>query len=405
MDLKTRFLNYISVHTTSKEDMDCIPSSEIQFNLAHILEKELNELKLDKVTCDGNCYVYALLPATPGYENKKAVGFIAHMDTAPDYPGENVNPQIIENYNGEDVVLPKTGAVLKVANFPHLKSLKGRTLITTDGSTLLGADDKAGIATIITAVDELIKEGTPHGDIWIGFTPDEEVGCGADKFNLDYFKADYAYTIDGDYEGEVAYENFNASAATVKFTGVNVHPGEAKDIMVNAAAIACEFNSLLPQAMTPEHTEGHEGFIHLTDMEGCVEKATLYYIVRDHNFNLFNKKAELLRKTADLINEKYGEGVCEVTIKESYRNMLEIIEKNEYVVDLARDAIKSVGLNPISRPVRGGTDGARLSFMGLPCPNLGAGGYGFHGPYEHITVEGMKTSVKIIKYLMTHTEK
>ena len=288
MDLKTRFLNYISVHTTSKEDMDCIPSSEIQFNLAHILEKELNELKLSKVTCDDHCYVYGLLPATPGYENKKPVGFIAHMDTAPDYPGENVNPQIIENYNGEDVVLPKTGAVLKVANFPHLKTLKGRTLITTDGSTLLGADDKAGIATIMTAVDEIIKDGTPHGDIWIGFTPDEEVGCGADKFNLDYFKADYAYTIDGDYEGEVAYENFNASSATVKFTGVNVHPGEAKDIMVNAAAIACEFNSLLPQAMTPEHTEGHEGFIHLCDMEGCVEKATLYYIVRDHNFDLFN---------------------------------------------------------------------------------------------------------------------
>ncbi len=405
MDLKTRFLNYISVHTTSKDDMDCIPSSEIQFNLAHILEKELKELNLEKVTCDDHCYVYALLPATKGYEGKKTVGFIAHMDTAPDYPGENVNPQIIENYNGEDVVLPKTGAVLKVSNFPHLKSLKGRTLITTDGSTLLGADDKAGIATIITAVDELIKEGTPHGDIWIGFTPDEEVGCGADKFNLDYFKADYAYTIDGDYEGEVAYENFNASSATVKFTGVNVHPGEAKDIMVNAGAIACEFNSLLPQAMTPEHTEGHEGFIHLTDMDGCVEKASLHYIIRDHNFELFNKKAELLRVTANLINTKYGEGTCTVEINESYRNMLEIIEKNNYVVDLARDAIRSVGLDPISRPVRGGTDGARLSFMGLPCPNLGAGGYGFHGPYEHITVEGMETSVKIIKYLMTHTEK
>lgn len=400
MDLKTRFLNYISIHTTSVDDMDKIPSSDIQFDLAKVLKKELEDLKLSDIELDDNCYIYAYLPATKGCENKKAVGFIAHMDTAPDYSGKDIKPQIIENYDGKDVTLKGTGAVLKVSDFPDLKTLKGRTLITTDGTTLLGADDKAGVAAIMTAIDEIIKEGKPHGDVYIGFTPDEEVGRGADMFNLKKFKADYAYTIDGDYEGEVAYENFNAAGATVKFTGVNVHPGSAKNIMKNAAAIACEFQSLLPEAQTPEHTEGHEGFIHLTDMQGVTESATLSYIIRDHDAINFKKKCEYMEAVTALINKKYGEGVATITIKESYRNMLEVIEKNEYVVEAAREAIKSVGLDPISRPVRGGTDGARISFMGLPCPNLGAGGYGFHGPFEHITLEGMEESVKIIKHLV-----
>ncbi len=397
-----RLLKYVVVYTTSDDYSETTPSSERQFDLARMLEQEMKDLGLDKVKLDENGYVYGLLPATKGMENKKAMGFIAHMDTAPDFNGENVKPQIIENYDGKDVVLPATKDVIKVSDFPDLLTLKGRTLITTDGTSLLGADDKAGIAVILTAVEELKNSGEPHGDIWIGFTPDEEVGRGADKFDLDYFKADFAYTLDGDYEGEVAYENFNASSADVTIHGVNVHPGSAKNIMKNAAAIACEYHMSLPQAMTPEHTEGREGFIMLTDMKGENTEATLSYIIRDHDAASFDAKAKLMEKTAEFINAKYGEGVCEVSIKESYRNMLEVIEKNQYAVDLAREAIKSVGLEPISNPVRGGTDGARLSFMGLPTPNLGTGGYAFHGPFEHITVEGMEDAKKISQYIMTH---
>lgn len=402
MNVKERLLNYVGVYTTSENEAGVIPSSKRQFDLAYILEKELKELKLEHVKVDDHCYVYGLLPATPGMENKKPMGFIAHMDTSPDFSGENVKPQIIENYDGGDVELKGSKDILSPNSFADLKNLKGRTLITTDGTTLLGADDKAGIAEIITAVSELIEEGTPHGDIWIGFTPDEEVGCGADEFDLDYFKADYAYTLDGDYEGEVAYENFNASSGIVTVHGTNVHPGSAKNIMKNAASIAAEFHGLLPKEQTPEHTENREGFYHLLEMEGGVTKATLTYIIRDHDAAKFAERAKYMQEVGAFLNKKYGEGTVEVQVKESYRNMLEVIEKNEYVVELARDAIRSVGLDPISTPVRGGTDGARLSFMGLPCPNLGTGGYAFHGPFEHITVEGMETAVKIIKYLASH---
>lgn len=402
MNVKERLLNYVGVYTTSEDEAGVIPSTKRQFDLAYILEKELKELKLEHVKVDDHCYVYGLLPATPGMENKKPMGFIAHMDTSPDFSGENVKPQIIENYDGGDVELKGSKDILSPNSFADLKNLKGRTLITTDGTTLLGADDKAGIAEIITAVSELIEEGTPHGDIWIGFTPDEEVGCGADEFDLDYFKADYAYTLDGDYEGEVAYENFNASSGIVTVHGTNVHPGSAKNIMKNAASIAAEFHGLLPKEQTPEHTENREGFYHLLEMEGGVTKATLTYIIRDHDAAKFAERAKYMQEVGAFLNKKYGEGTVEVQVKESYRNMLEVIEKNEYVVELARDAIRSVGLDPISTPVRGGTDGARLSFMGLPCPNLGTGGYAFHGPFEHITVEGMETAVKIIKYLASH---
>ncbi|MGN0312394.1 MAG: peptidase T [Lachnospiraceae bacterium] len=402
MNVKERLLNYVGVYTTSEDEAGVIPSTKRQFDLAYILEKELKELKLEHVKVDDHCYVYGLLPATPGMENKKPMGFIAHMDTSPDFSGENVKPQIIENYDGGDVELKGSKDILSPNSFADLKNLKGRTLITTDGTTLLGADDKAGIAEIITAVSELIEEGTPHGDIWIGFTPDEEVGCGADEFDLDYFKADYAYTLDGDYEGEVAYENFNASTGIVTVHGTNVHPGSAKNIMKNAASIAAEFHGLLPKEQTPEHTENREGFYHLLEMEGGVTKATLTYIIRDHDAAKFAERAKYMQEVGAFLNKKYGEGTVEVQVKESYRNMLEVIEKNEYVVELARDAIRSVGLDPISTPVRGGTDGARLSFMGLPCPNLGTGGYAFHGPFEHITVEGMETAVKIIKYLASH---
>ena len=403
MKVEERLLKYVSYWTTSDETNNQIPSSDREFELARELEKELKELGLDKVILTDNCYVYGLLPATPDMESKKAVGFIAHIDTAPDFSGENVKPQIISNYDGNDVLLKGTGAYLKVSDFPSLSSLKGRTLITTDGTTLLGADDKAGVAEIMTAVEEIINEQIPHGDIWIGFTPDEEVGAGADLFNLDYFKADYAYTVDGDYEGEVAYENFNAASATFNITGVNVHPGEAKDIMVNAALVGCEIASMLPETETPAHTEGREGFFHLTDMSGDVASATLSYIVRDHDKNIFESRLNKLRTIEVEINQKYGSDTVSLNISHSYENMLSVIENNMYTIDLAKEAIKSVGLEPLSRPVRGGTDGARLSFMGLPCPNLGIGGYGFHGPFEHITVEGMETAVKIIKYIAEHS--
>lgn len=402
MKVEERLLKYVSFWTTSDESNTNIPSSDREFSLARELEQELKDLGLSKVILTDHCYVYGLLPATPGMENKKAVGFIAHMDTAPDYSGENVKPQIIPNYDGSDVLLKGSGDYLKVSDFPTLSGLKGRTLITTDGTTLLGADDKAGIAVILTAVEQIIDENIPHGDIWIGFTPDEEVGAGADLFDLDYFKADYAYTIDGDYEGEVAYENFNAAGATFKIKGVNVHPGEAKDIMINAALVGCEIASMLPKDETPAHTSGREGFFHLTDMAGDVASAQLQYIIRDHDKDIFESKLNLLRTIEVEINQKYGAGTVSLEIKHSYDNMISIINEAMYVVDIAKSAISSCGLEPISRPVRGGTDGARLSFMGLPCPNLGAGGYAFHGPYEHITVEGMETSVKIVKEIAAH---
>lgn len=403
MHVEERLLKYVSYWTTSDEECRQIPSSERQFELGKVLEQELRDLGLEKVTLTDHCYVYGLLPATKGYADKPAVGFISHMDTAPDFSGKDVKPQIIPDYDGNDVLLKGSGAYLKVSDFPTLKTLKGRTLITTDGTTLLGADDKAGIAEIMTAVEQIITEKIPHGDIWIGFTPDEEVGSGADLFDLDYFKAKFAYTVDGDYEGEVAYENFNAASASFEITGVNVHPGEAKDIMINAALVGCEIASLLPENETPAHTEGREGFYHLTDFSGDIAHAKVNYIVRDHDKATFEKRLDTLRGIEKKMNEKYHADTVKLNIQHSYSNMLEVIEKNEYVVAIAKKAIKNVGLEPVSRPVRGGTDGARLSFMGLPCPNLGTGGYGFHGPFEHISVEGMDTAVSVIKEIVKIT--
>ena len=403
MKVEERLLKYVSYWTTSDEECAQIPSSERQFELGKVLEQELRDLGLEKVTLTDHCYVYGLLPATEGYEGKKTIGFIAHMDTAPDYSGKDVKPQIIPDYNGEDVLLKGSGTYLKVSDFPSLKTLKGRTLITTDGTTLLGADDKAGVSEIMTAVEEIIEQNIPHGNIWIGFTPDEEVGCGADLFDLDYFKAEFAYTVDGDYEGEVAYENFNAASASFEIKGVNVHPGEAKDIMVNAALVGCELASMLPEKETPAHTEGREGFYHLTNMSGEIAEARLDYIVRDHDKASFENRLHTLEKITEALNAKYGEGTVTLKIQQSYSNMLEIIEQHPEVVEIAKKAIQNVGLEPLSRPVRGGTDGARLSFMGLPCPNLGTGGYGFHGPYEHISVEGMETAVKVIEEIVKIT--
>lgn len=403
MRVEERLLKYVSYWTTSDEECRQIPSSERQFELGKVLEQELRDLGLEKVTLTDHCYVYGLLPATKGYADKPAVGFISHMDTAPDFSGKDVKPQIIPDYDGNDILLKGSGAYLKVSDFPTLKTLKGRTLITTDGTTLLGADDKAGVSEIMTAVEQIITEKIPHGDIWIGFTPDEEVGSGADLFDLDYFKARFAYTVDGDYEGEVAYENFNAASASFEINGVNVHPGEAKDIMINAALVGCEIASLLPENETPAHTEGREGFYHLTDFSGDIAHAKVNYIVRDHDKATFEKRLDTLRGIEQKMNEKYHADTVKLNIQHSYSNMLEVIEKNEYVVAIAKKAIKNVGLEPVSRPVRGGTDGARLSFMGLPCPNLGTGGYGFHGPFEHISVEGMDTAVSVIKEIVKIT--
>lgn len=402
MNVEERLLHYVSYWTTSDESSDTIPSSEREFALAKALTKELADLGLTDITLTDHCYVYAKLPATPGMENVKSIGFIAHMDTAPDFPGKDVKPQIIPDYDGNDVVLKGSGAVLKVDDFPSLATLKGRTLITTDGTTLLGADDKAGVAEIMTAMEQLIADGTPHGDLWVGFTPDEEIGSGADLFDLSIFGADYAYTVDGDYEGEVAYENFNAASAVFHIKGVNVHPGEAKDIMVNAALVGCEIAASLPAAETPSHTSGREGFYHLTDMSGDVACATLSFIIRDHDKTTFEKRLQTLRDIADAANQKYGSETVTLDIEHSYENMLSVIEDQMEIVDLAKQAIASEGLEPLSRPIRGGTDGARLSFMGLPCPNLGTGGYGFHGPFEHISVEGMQTAVRILKNIAVH---
>ena len=397
-----RLLSYVKVFTPSSEETGTSPSTQYQFDLARLLVQELKELGVKDADVDEHCYVYGHIPATRGYESRQKLGFIAHMDTAPDFSGKDVKPQIIPDYDGGDILLKGSQDILKVSDFPSLASLKGRTLITTDGTTLLGADDKAGVAEIMTAVEELIAEGTPHGDVWIGFTPDEEVGAGADLFDLAIFQADYAYTVDGDYEGEVAYENFNAASAIFHIKGVNVHPGEAKDIMVNAALVGCEIVSRLPEAETPAHTSGREGFYHLTDMSGDVASATLSFIIRDHDKTTFEKRLQNLHDLAQSMNQKYGPETVTLDIEHSYENMISVIEDKMEIVDLAKQAIASEGLTPLSRPIRGGTDGARLSFMGLPCPNLGTGGYGFHGPYEHISVEGMQTAVRILKNIATH---
>mgnify|MGYP002855551700 CR=1 FL=1 len=391
-----RLLKYVKIHTTSDEDSTTVPSTSRQFDLARLLVDELHDLGVMNAKVDDKCYVYASIAATAGCENKRSIGFIAHMDTAPDFSGENVNPIVEENYDGEDVILGTSGRIIKVADFPHLKSLKGRTLIHTDGITLLGADDKSGVAEIMTFMEELLSSGEPHGKICIAFTPDEEIGAGADHFDVEYFGADFAYTVDGGAENAVEYENFNAASAQVKFNGVNIHPGDAKDIMVNAALVAMEFNSMLPPTQTPSQTSGYEGFFHLTDMSGDVAAAQLSYIIRDHDADKFAEKKKVMEHAANIINQRYGEGTCELIIKDQYQNMLEMIKPHMFLVDYAFEAIKEAGENPEAVAIRGGTDGARLSFMGLPCPNLGTGGYNFHGPMEHITAEGMDTMVRVL---------
>lgn len=391
-----RFLNYVKIHTTSDENSNTTPSTRRQFDLAEILAEEMKKLGVKDVRVDENCYVYGAIPATPGYEDKPAIGLIAHLDTAPDFCGEHVNPQIYRNYNGEDVTLGDSGKVLSVKTFPHLKELKGRTLITTDGTTLLGADDKAGIAEIMTVAEELLKGTMSHGKVCIAFTPDEEVGSGADKLDIPAFGSQYAYTADGGCENEIVYENFNASEAVFKIRGFNIHPGEARNKMINAALVGMEINSMLPNLETPAHTELYEGFFHLCEMEGTVENATLQYIIRDHSAASFEARENTLRHIEKIMNEKYGQGTVKLEIHEQYRNMIEKVAPCMQLVDYAKDAIRELGMEPNTDPIRGGTDGAQLSFRGLPCPNLGTGGYAFHGPYEHITAEGMDTAVHVM---------
>ena len=395
-----RLLNYVKVFTTSDEKSGLTPSAAREFNLANMLVAQMHEIGITDAHVDETCYVYGSIPATSGYEDKPAIGFIAHMDTAPDFSGENVNPVIHENYDGCNVVLGESGRVLSVNDFPHLAGYKGRTLITTDGTTLLGADDKAGIAEIMTAMEHIIAENIPHGKLCIAFTPDEEIGEGADHFDVEHFGAEYAYTLDGDIEGNIEYENFNAAGANVIVHGNNVHPGSAKDIMVNSITVAMEFHAMLPADEVPEKTEGYEGFIHLTDMSGDVAQTELAYIIRDHDMDKFSSKQEIMRQAAAAINEKYGENTLELEIKESYLNMKCKIDECPQVIEWAKEATRKAGLIPKEVPIRGGTDGARLSFMGLPCPNLGTGGYGFHGPYEHITIEGMDSCVEIIQNII-----
>ena len=394
-----RLLEYVSVWTTSDGESLSVPSAKREFDLAEKLVKEMQNMGISNARVDEKCYVYGSIPATSGYEDRPVIGLIAHMDTSPEFPGNNIHPQIIENYDGEDVLLGTSGRILTNQEFPHLKLLKGRTLITTDGTTLLGADDKAGIAEILTAVDEILKEGMPHGKICIGFTPDEEIARGAKHFNVEEFGAQYAYTLDGWAEGEIQYENFNASTAVFTIHGVNVHTGNAKDILVNSQLLGMEIQAMIPDER-PENTEGYEGFWHLLSMSGNVELTTMKYIIRDHDRVHFEKREEVLRKIQKTMNLKYGEGTIELEITQAYRNMKEKIEPCFHLIENAKQAIRQVGLIPDESPVRGGTDGARLSFKGLPCPNLGTGGYAYHGPFEHITVEAMDLVVKIIKEIL-----
>lgn len=390
-----RLLNYVVIHTTSDENSETVPSTKRQFDLANALVSEMKNLGIADAFVDPHAYVTGHIPATPGYENAPKIGFIAHLDTAPDSSGENVKPCIHENYDGNDVELGN-GKILSTALFPHLKNLKGRTLITTDGTTLLGADDKAGIAEIMTMAECIIKDSVPHGAISLAFTPDEEIGHGAELLDINAFGADFAYTVDGGAENEIEYENFNAAKAVFKINGISVHPGDAKNRMVNAALLACEIASMLPAAETPAHTEKREGFYHLTDISGDVEHAEIAYIVRDHDQSLYEAKLKTLRLIEKTLNERYAPGTVALTVTEQYKNMIDKIRPHMHIVETAKRCISEQGLTPLEIPVRGGTDGAQLSFRGLPCPNLGLGGYGYHGPFEHITAEGMDTVVNIL---------
>lgn len=393
--VEERFLEYIKIDTKSDETTGLTPSTKGQLKLAEILAEELKKIGINKVEISENGYVYAVLEKNCD-KNIPTIGFIAHMDTAPDYCGLNVNPQIVQNYDGGDIKL-NDEVTLSPKFSPELRDYIGKTLITTDGTTLLGADDKAGIAEIMTAIEYLVNHPEiKHGDIKIGFTPDEEIGEGADHFNVEMFKADFAYTIDGGAIGELEFENFNAAGVKVEIKGVNVHPGYAKNKMINSIMVAHEFINKLPLNEVPEKTEKYEGFSHLTDIKGSIEKTTLDFIIRDFFADTFEERKEKFKEIEKELNEVYGEGVVTVKVKEQYRNMKEKIEPIMHIVETAKKAMEDANVTPKVKPIRGGTDGARLSYMGLPTPNLFAGGENFHGKYEYIPIESMEKAVEVI---------
>ncbi len=398
------FLRYIMVDTQSDERAVTSPSTQKQHDLAVLLSKELVKIgALDVIYDKEHCYVYAKIPASNGYEEKKVLGFIAHMDTSPAVSGKDVKPHIIKNFDGKDILLNEAeNIVFKVSEFPEIIECKGKDLIVTDGTTLLGADDKAGIAEIMAMAEYLLThKECKHGEIRIAFTPDEEIGCGVDYFNTKLFGADFAYTVDGGALGELEYENFNAAGAKVIINGRNVHPGYAKNKMVNALLVAGEFEKLLPEYEKPMFTEGYEGFYHLDAMEGNVEHATMDYIIRDHDRNIFENRKKLFLECGMRLNQKYGAGTVCIKLKDSYYNMLEIMKNHMHLIENAKKAMEELGITPIIAPVRGGTDGARLSFMGIPCPNLCTGGANYHSRFEYACIQDME---KVTKLLIRLTE-
>ena len=391
-----KFLRYVAVETASNDESDSQPSSACQLDLLRMLADELNAMGV-KATLDEWGYVMATIPSNID-KDVPAVGFIAHVDTAPDASGKDIKPQIIENYNGEDIVLNASlGIKLPVADFPEIKQYVGQTLITTDGTTLLGADDKAGVAEIMSAVEYIVEHPEfKHGEIKIGFTPDEEIGRGVDKFDVEKFGAKYAYTMDGGQIGELEYENFNAAGAKIHIQGRNVHPGYAKDKMINAIIIAMELNGMLPVQQRPEFTAGYEGFFHVTGINGAVEQATISYIIRDHSMEKFEQKKALMKDVVAFINAKYGQGTATLEMKDQYYNMREQVEPHYHIVEKAMKAMEMAGIKPQVQPIRGGTDGARLSFMGLPCPNIFAGGHNFHGKLEYLPLQSMEKASEVV---------
>ncbi len=391
-----RFLRYAKIDTMSDPKSEALPSTQIQFDLAHILVEDLKKIGIEDAHVDENCYVMGSLKGNA--PNAPKIGLIAHMDTSPEFSGKDVKPQIIENYDGGDITLNKDlGIVMKVSDFPYLKDLASHTLVTTDGTTLLGADDKAGIAEIIAVLEYFIENpDVKHGDIKVCFTPDEEIGNGTAGFDVKKFDADFAYTLDGSFEGEIEYENFNAASAKIKVNGVNIHPGSAKHKMKNSILIAMELNSLLPAFDIPQYTEGYEGFYHLDEIEGSIENTTMEYIIRDHDMDKFKAKKAFMQKSCDFINEKYGEGTVELELSDSYFNMKEHILPVMHIVDSAIAAMETVGVTPIVKAIRGGTDGAMLSYKGLPTPNLFTGGFNYHGKFEAISVNVMEKAVQTV---------
>ena len=396
MELKDRFLKYVSFDTESDENSTTFPSTDKQLVLLNYLADEMRTLGMVDVTVDKYGYAMGTIPATKGYENAPVIGFIAHVDTSPDMSGKDVRPRIIDEYDGCDIAL--NGALtMKVADFPELKNFIGHTLIHTDGTTLLGADDKAGCAEIMTAAEYLISHPEiAHGKICLGFTPDEEIGRGVDYFDVAAFGADFAYTMDGSAEGELEYENFNAAAATIEIQGRNVHPGYAKNKMINAIQVACELNALIPSVERPEHTSGYEGFYHCVGFNGTVENAKISYIIRDHDLDKFEQKKVFMWSCVDLLQKRYGESVLKLTLKDQYFNMRKMVEPHPHVIDKAVEAMRMADVEPIIKPIRGGTDGARLSFMGLPCPNIFAGGMNFHGKFEYCSLNTMQKAMQVI---------